>query len=180
MIKKYFHFTAIVISLLSCQSEQDRNIAHVNAVIAEVDSATAKLKIERMSDSIMHSATSRVWMDTVGTSDGPVLILERKFVIKEYSNYKDVFLRYKNVSGKKIEAIKFRWYGTDAFGDPADMGITSEPGFGGGFTDDALSAGKSSNGKWSVMSMDGKKIVNAWAYEVVFSDGTKWKSDFVH
>lgn len=49
-------------------------------------------------------------------------------------------------------------------------------GVGGGYDDDGLRPGKVKSGTWSVMSRNGKKILNAWPYEVVFSDGTKWKA----
>jgi hypothetical protein len=57
---------------------------------------------------------------------------------------------------------------------PADMSGFRE-GWGGGFTDDALRPGKTDYGEWSVLSRDGKKILIAYPYEVVFKDGTKWQ-----
>jgi len=84
-------------------------------------------------------------------------------------------LTYKNVSGKKIEAIRFRWYGEDAFGDPADMGGLFNDGTGGGFDDDPLRPGQTRTSSWDILSSRGKKVKKAWAYEVAFSDGTKWE-----
>lgn len=102
----------------------------------------------------------------------PVEVLSAEFIKRSYSNYKDVRIKYKNVSDKKIEAIRFEWYGENAFGEPADMGTSD--GKGQGFTDDPIHPGKSDSGVWSVLSSDGKKIIGARAYEVVFSNGTKW------
>ncbi len=79
----------------------------------------------------------------------------------------------KNVSKKTISAIRFKWTGINAFGEPADMGITN--GEGGGFDDDKLRPSKSNSGEWSILSRDLKKVTKAWAYEVVFEDGTKWE-----
>jgi hypothetical protein len=111
--------------------------------------------------------------DTVGLYLAPVKVSSAKFVTKEYSNYKDIALRYKNVSEKVVTAIRFKSYGENAFNEPADMGGLKE-GWGGGFTDDALRPGASDYGRWSILSRDGKKILIAYPYEVVFKDGTKW------
>ena len=111
--------------------------------------------------------------DTGGLYLAPVKVLSAKFTSKEYSNYKDVSLSYKNISTKKITAIRFKWYGENAFHEPADMG-TLQNGWGGGFSDDALRAGAKENGTWSILSKYGKKILIAYPYEVAFEDGTKW------
>lgn len=112
--------------------------------------------------------------DTGGLYLAPVKVTSAKFVTKEYSNYKDIALRYKNVGDKVVTAIRFKWYGENAFSEPADMGGLRE-GWGGGFTDDALRPGASDYGQWSILSRDGKKILIAYPYEVVFKDGTKWE-----
>ncbi len=110
--------------------------------------------------------------DTASQSNCPVKVIVARPITKEYSNYKDVSLTYKNISNKTIEAIKFKWYGLNAFGEPADMGVSD--GIGSGFDDDKLRAGKTVTNQWNILSKDLKKIVKAWAYEVVFEDGTKW------
>lgn len=112
--------------------------------------------------------------DTGGLYLAPIKVLSAKFVTREYSNYKDIALRYKNVSGKVVTAIRFKWYGENAFNEPADMGGLRE-GWGGGFSDDALRPGATDYGQWSILSRDGKKVLIAYPYEVVFKDGTKWE-----
>lgn len=112
--------------------------------------------------------------DTAGLYLAPVKVLSAKFVTKEYSNYKDISLSWKNVSSKKISAIKFKWYGINAFNEPADMGGLQE-GWGSGFSDDGLRAGGTDYGTWSILSKDGKKVLIAYPYEVAFDDGTKWE-----
>lgn len=102
------------------------------------------------------------------------LSIRAKFITKEYSNYKDIASRYKNVSNKIITAIRFKWYGENAFNEPVDMGALNE-GWGSGFTDDALRPGVSDYSQWSVLSRDGKKVLIAYPYEVAFKDGTKWE-----
>jgi len=111
--------------------------------------------------------------DTAGLYLSPVKVLSAKFVSKEYSNYKDIRLSYKNVSRKKISAIRFKWYGENSFNEPADMSGLSK-GWGGGFSDDGLRPGATDYGTWNILSRDGKKVLIAYPYEVAFEDGTKW------
>ena len=112
--------------------------------------------------------------DTGGLYLSPIKVLSAKFIEKEYSNYKDISLTYKNVSKKKVSAIRFKWYGINAFNEPADVGSLNS-GWGGGFDDDGLGVGRVTNSTWNVLSKDGKKILIAYPYEVAFSDGTKWE-----
>lgn len=114
--------------------------------------------------------------DTVGVSTAPVRVTIAKLITGDHSNYKDIHLTWKNVGDKKIAAIRFSWYGLNAFGEPAEMGGNKVTGFGSGFVDRVLQPGKTDSGSWPIMSKDGKKIVLAWPYEVAFEDGTKWKS----
>ena len=86
--------------------------------------------------------------------------MSARLIKKEYSNYKDISITFKNVSNKKIEGIRFRWYGINAFNEPADMGSYGySEGFGSGFTDNPISPGKSNTSEWGISSKDGKKII---------------------
>jgi hypothetical protein len=124
---------------------------------------------------MVDSSIAKAMLDTAGLSKAPVKILSAKIVKQEYSSYRNVYLSFKNVSNKKIIGIKFSWYGTNAFNEPADLGNITAQGFGGGFTDNPLRAGKTDNGTWNVLSRDAKKIKIAWPTEVSFEDGTSWK-----
>lgn len=115
--------------------------------------------------------------DTGGLYLAPVKVLSARFTKKEYSTYKDISLTFKNVSSKVVSGIRFKWYGENAFNEPADMsGIID--GWGTGFTDDELKPGKTDSGTWGVLSKDGKKVLIAYPYEVAFKDGTKWKLEY--
>jgi hypothetical protein len=117
------------------------------------------------------------FFDTIGVSEAPVKILSKSLVEGEYTNYRNVRLAWKNVSSKKVAAVRFKWYGINAFNEPADMGASGFfHGFGGGFDDDPLSPGRKNSGTWEVYSKDARKIIVAWPYEVAFADGTVWKS----
>jgi len=114
------------------------------------------------------------YADTIGVYKSPIKVVKSRFVSQEYSRFKDVELTYKNVSKKVVTAIRFKWTGINAFNEPADMGGVIE-GAGGGFDDGVLKPGKTKTGEWSINSSDGKKIISAFAYEVMFDDGTKWE-----
>lgn len=129
-----------------------------------------------MVDSIVKQTMRNAMFDTVGVYAAPVKVISAKLFKEEYSSYKSIKLVWKNISAKRISAIRFKWYGTNAFGEPADMGTSITEGFGGGYSDDALGPGKTDSGVWSILSRDGKKVVLAWPYEVVFEDGSKWKA----
>jgi len=172
--KLLFIFLSLII-LTSCQEVPQQSEAEHQA---ELDSfSRAKYgeseaeHVKKMTDSVIASAL----IDTVGLYKAPVKIIRARMVKQDYSNYRNVYLSYKNVSGKTIQGIKFMWYGTNAFNEPADLGNVVAKGFGSGFTDDELKAGRSSNGTWNILSSDGKKIKLAWPTEVSFTDGTTWK-----
>lgn len=131
-------------------------------------------KAKQMTDSIIKQAQKEALFDTTGLSASPIKIIAARLVKKEYSNYKDISLTFKNIGNKKIEAVRFRWYGTNAFGEPADLGNGLALGFGAGFMDQSIIPGKSRTSEWDISSKDGKKIVLAWPYEIAFTDGSKW------
>lgn len=141
------------------------------------DMAALMRNIELSIDSLPNdiSTISKSDNDTVGLYKSPIKVTSSSLVKKEYSNYKDIRLTYKNVSNKPVSGIRFEWYGENAFGEPADMGSSFNSGEGRGFTDETLRPGKSTYGEWSILSRDAKKILYARPYEVVYSDGTKWK-----
>jgi hypothetical protein len=153
----------------SCKSKNEK-------IKDELKAFSDSMRIAEMADSMSQDLIQNSFFDTTNQSTAPVQVLKSWLPEKEYSSYKDLSLRYKNISKKKIEAIKFRWYGVNAFGDPADMGGSFQEGFGGGFTDDALNPGAVRSSTWNILSRNAKKVVKAWPIEVMFSDGTKWKS----
>jgi hypothetical protein len=155
----------------SDESEEQKQI--------ERDSFSKKTYGRSFQDQVKHQTDSVIknalMVDTTGLYKAPVKIISAKLVKKEYSEYKDIQLEYKNISKKTIDGIKFKWYGETVFGDPADMGNGITKGFGSGFTDEKLKSNEKTNSQWSILSGNGKKVILAWPIEVVFSDGTKWK-----
>lgn len=132
---------------------------------------------QRLYDSIARDYKRKLPLsiiDTNGLYTAPVKVIKANLIRREYSNYRDIQLTYKNISSKTISAIKFSWFGKDAFGEPADMGSVVMNGLGFGFTDDPLKAGRTETSSWSILSRNGKKVVLAWPIEVAFKDGTNW------
>lgn len=165
-------FAILLLAMTSCINpieEEKRRKAAENEKPGHVIVTQAQV------DSRVNDIYATALYDTVGSASSPIQVLSYKLVEKEYSNYKDVSLTYKNVSSKPVAAVRFRWHGLNAFGEPADMGGSVE-GFGAGFDDNTINPGKKKSGTWSISSRDAKTITKAWPYEIVFSDGTKWKS----
>lgn len=155
-------------TILSCNSKVEKR--------EKVYTPAEKVQIEHIKDSILkdiRKGTLTKVAENVSKED-PVQVIKASLFKEEYSSSKSIRLTYKNISGKKIEAIRFYWTGVNAFGEAAEMGSAIE-GIGGGYTDDALGVGKSRTSEWSIYSSDGKKVTKAWAKEVVFADGTKWQ-----
>lgn len=162
-INKLFS-TLIFILIYSCQANSSKP-------------AINKTERQHFIDSFMNqeqrkidSSVKKILLDTSGVAYAPIKIMNARFWGR------NVYLQWKNISNKKISAIRFSWYGENAFNEPADMGVSSfKTGFGGGFTDREIYPGKSDEGTWDIYSKDGKKLIVAWPYEVAFADGSKWK-----
>jgi hypothetical protein len=170
--------TLIALSILtSCHQNQTAPKTELQKKM-ELDSFS-KAKYGESSDAhvkrMVDEGMKKALIDTAGLYKAPVKVLSARIVRQEYSTYRNVYLKYKNISGKTISAIKFNWYGVNAFNEPADLGNPVAAGFGAGFTDDLLKPGRSEGSTWDVLSRDAKKIQLAWPIEVSFSDGTSWK-----
>lgn len=177
-MKSILLFSLVIYSCNSMQGEKtssEYNQSDTVTSISSVNGMTKEEFIANYKDSVMKKINRQVALDTAGLSSAPVKVLRAVMVKEEYSNYKSISLTFKNISDKQVDAIKFSWYGENAFGEPADMGNSFLEGSGGGFTESKLSPGKSRTSEWSILSRDGKKVILAWPYEVVFSDGAKWK-----
>lgn len=160
------------IAMLSCKSEHEKRIEETQAFIDDLK--TQQLAEEKV-DSLLKSNRKDFYLDTTGIKNSPVKIIKSELVPVTYTNKKNIKLVFKNTSEKPIKAIRFEWYGENAFNEPAEMGSYGTKGEGGGFTDDKLNAGKTDSAEWSIYSDDAKTIIAARPYEVAFSDGTIWK-----
>ena len=144
---------------------------------AERDSFTMA-KYGKKSDAVVkdmvNESLKKGIIDTVGLSKSPIKVLSNRLVTQEYSDYRNISISFKNVSNKPIDGVKFMWYGETAFKEPADMGGVID-GFGSGFADKTIKPNKSMTMSWDISSRNAKKVILAWPFEVVFTDGTTWK-----
>lgn len=176
MMKYSLLYFLIMMILFGCnENANSKKISHAEKLEIE-----AKRNVSSMVDSIKKQSALKVLFDTVGVSTGPIKVLSAKLYSEEYSNYRDISIRVKNVSSKQIVGVRFRWFGENIFGEPADMGgisiMSGAEGFGGGFGERIINPNKTTTLEWDINSKDGKKVIKAWPTEVVFSDGSKWKS----
>lgn len=164
----------ILISLLiliSCQ-----NMTETERLKKTSDSLDRAIKISEMVDSMTKNGEKNAFLeDALKAANAPVKILNAKIVKREYSDYRNIRVSYKNISGKIISAIRFSWYGETAFGEPAEMGNVAADGIGGGFTETELSPNEDNTSEWDILSRNAKKVVKVWITEVAYKDGTKWE-----
>lgn len=164
---------AITLLLSSCDNKTS-NDAKINNNDSLDLGGRSELEIRDSLKKVVDKRLMESYSEEAVTTDAPIVVTKSRFVSDEYSRYKDVSLTFKNVSGKNVTAIRFKWVGKNAFDEPAEMN-SHFAGTGGGFTDTPLKAGKTTTSVWDINSSDGKTITKAWAYEVMFADGTKWE-----
>lgn len=122
---RFFIIAYLTFAMYSCKQSSAESKAK-----SEYDEIVTAAQVKKMTDSLVGNVMKNVAVgDTSNVHTAPVKILRAVFVKREYSSYKNVSLTYKNISDKKIEAVKFKWYGVDAFNEPADMGTAFDGGW---------------------------------------------------
>ncbi len=164
-------YILIAMALTSCMNSAEKQAQKEKA---KLDSTIAAIERQEEIEQKVKQSIHDAIFDTVGLSESPVKVYEYGLIKQNYSSYRNIYLRYKNVSDKIVSGVRFKWYGENVFGEAADMGGYPE-GFGGGYMDNTLRPGKKDYGEWSILSRDAKKVILAWPYEVVFEDGSKWE-----
>lgn len=129
---------------------------------------------EQKDNSTTVDSLKKSFLDTLNTRESPVQIISSKLSNTQYSDHKNIELLYKNVSKKSIKAIKFEWYCENAFNKPANGKYYFVKGKSEGFTSMLLEPKKLRSQVWEDFSTDANTIINARAYFVLFSNGTKW------
>jgi len=173
-MKRLIFIFIVFLPFLSCNTNNNaQNITKEEKIKVQNTMAKVREGMKNMEQEKVRRLKNELGIDTTGDSESPLMILNAKFIPDEYTNRRNVRVKYKNISGKKIVAIKIKWTGRNAFGEPASM-RNSINGIGGGMTDDPINPGATESKVWDVWSTDGKNIIHCWAYEVVFADGTKW------
>ena len=102
-----FAFAAFSCHQNDTKSENDKEIDSLGGLKPGM---SKDQRIAEIKDSLLKAIRSeQISKDTATTKDYPVKIISAGPFQNEYSNYKGVRLTYKNVSGKRISAIKFKW-----------------------------------------------------------------------
>lgn len=165
----------MILPWVGCKSSTNKSSPQ--KILEDSETFIDSVRTARQVDSMVKETINSVYRnvaDSSGSWRSPVQVMKAVMVKNEYTSTRSVRLSYKNVSEKKVAAIKFRWYGVDAFGEPADMGDSFE-GLGSGLDNDGLNVGAKKTGTWNVYSSRGRKVTSACAIEVAFDDGSVWK-----
>lgn len=160
-----------ILILISCTNKDQKKLPKDNYSGDTITNKSTKQEDEKKAiDSIKND-----FLNTKINSETPVKIISSKLIKNQYSDHKDIQLVYKNLTQKKIKAIKFEWYCENAFDKPASGQFFFVKGIASGHTDILLRPGKIHSKIWEDFSTDAYKIIAVRAYFVVFSDGTKWE-----
>lgn len=168
---------SILLSITSCTETTKNNPTNHTQI---------KPKIEQnfQPEISYNDSIKQAILDTTNTHNSPVKILSSKIFNDVYSNHKSIQLTYKNISKKDIKGIKVEWYCLNAFEKPASGKHFFEKGKSNGLITDYLKKTKTASKVWEDFSTDATTVLSARAYEVVFTDGTKWnlhpKKDIKH
>lgn len=130
------------------------------------------IKFQKYKDSTYNAIMNKIEqdknkeLDSIVKTESPIQVLSVKFIDDDYTQL--VRVRYKNVSDKKIIAIKFKWVDfKDVFGD--DVNLL----YNGGVSEDIIKPGKELSGTWNIHE-ENVKTGKVYCEEVVFDDGSKW------
>ena len=158
----------IILILVSCSNKNKTN--HLAIHNEENYKQSEQQDTLSSSDSIKKN-----FLDTLNSHESPIQIISSKLSDTQYSDHKDIKLIYKNVSTKKIKAIKFEWYCENAFEEPASGRNFFIKGKSEGISSILLKPKETRSQVWEDFSTDADKIIKARVYFVMFSNGTKWE-----
>ncbi|MCR4032261.1 MULTISPECIES: hypothetical protein [Flavobacterium] len=105
----------------------------------------------------------------------PIKITKATLLKNSYSDHKDIQITFKNLGKKNIKAIRFEWFCTNSFDEPANGRYFYGEGR---FTENSIHLLKPNQSKtefWEDFSTDADKIIEIRPYYIVFTDGTKWE-----
>lgn len=160
----------IILIATSCINKNKKAYVEVKNRInhQEVTHQIEEKKISE-TDSIKQS-----FLDTLNIKESPIKIISYRLLRNQYSDHKDIKLTYKNVSKKRIGAIRFEWYCENSFNKPASGKFFFVKGKAEGESNIILKPGKTGTKIWEDFSTDAQTIISVRANFVAFSDGTDW------
>lgn len=162
-MKKLFSLI-FVFAFLSCK----QNKSSIKEKLPVTDTMTA-------AEEEYMVTVSSVQFDTANIKTSPIQVVKAYYGSRTKYDDERVIIEYKNVTNKTIEAIKFRWYMKDAFGEVLFLTNDILLDFGSGRTDNKVGSGATQEFTWKGLISGTPKHIKAWAYEVAFSDRTIWK-----
>lgn len=153
----------------------DKNKTDHFSTKKEINSQQVYKQIDIQNDQSPSDSIKQEFLNTQNNKESPIKIVSWKLFKNQYSDHKDIELIYKNVSKKKIGAIRFEWYSENAFNKPASGKFFFIKGKAEGYTHLPINAKQTRSQIWENFSTDAKTIISARVYFVAFSDGTTWK-----
>lgn len=161
----------VILIATSCINKNKK----VHLTMKEVNSRQLTTQVDSVNDLLPSDSIKQSFLNKQNSKGSPIKILSSKLLKNQYSEHKDIELVYKNVSRKKIGAIRFEWYCENAFNKPASGKFFFIKGKSEGYTNLPINTKQTKTQIWEGFSTDAKTIISARAYFVAFSDGTTWK-----
>lgn len=160
-MKKILFFISLSLFLFSCKSDEEK------AKEQYIKDSITIAVMDRMADNMIERNFNN---DEI--KKAPVKIISCKYIQDSTSTSKHIEIFYKNVSNKNIVAVRFKWYGLNIYGEPADAG--GMDGFGGGSSEQHVKPNEEVGVTWDIYSRNGNTIKGCRPEVVIFEDGTKW------
>ncbi|MGB4400101.1 MAG: hypothetical protein WBJ10_12090 [Daejeonella sp.] len=99
----------ICFAIISCSNQKfktkEQEDAYYDSLSVASTGKTISERARESTDSLMNKITTDVYMDTAGLYKAPIKVTRAILFKKEYSNYRDIRLTYKNVSGKTVYSV---------------------------------------------------------------------------
>ncbi|KRD12869.1 hypothetical protein ASE21_02870 [Flavobacterium sp. Root901] len=170
MNKSFIIFPGLLLLITACTQSNSEKIRGSKPLQIETNNNYNVLENKDSSNSVKGNFSNKSLQE-----NSSIKIIESKLIKNQYSDHRDIKIVFKNSGKKDIQAIKFEWYCENSFNEPANGRYFYGEGRFTGEITCLLKAGKSVTKVWEDFSTDANRIMNARAYYVVFTDGTKWK-----
>jgi hypothetical protein len=159
--------SAAVLLFFSCESKKTQNASQ--SIQYSYVEEQKKTNLQIATDTL-----DAKYLEAKDTAVAPIKIVRVKLTKSQYSSFRDISLTFKNVGKKDVQAVKFQWYTKNALAEPANLPSFYVRGESAGLYDELLKINKTSSVTFEKFSSDANLVIAARAYEVTFSDGTKW------
>jgi hypothetical protein len=120
-----------------------------------------------MAQEMMQHAKDSIARAMAVRSYGPCPVAIKKCSLVSDSHGKAIVVAIKNISSKKINAVRLSWIVYNRAG--------KRIGSSNGMAKKVLASGKSGSYSWGVNAASGTQA-KAYVYSIVYKDGTQWQS----